>query len=288
VSQELDPERRDAAIARIATRQHGVVTATQLTAAGMATSSIRDRVTAGRLHRLHRGVYAVGHRGLSSEGRWLAGVLAFGDGAVLSHASAAQLWQLLPQPSSFDPDARQAPVHVTVPSRAGRIHRPGVVLHRSATLTQSDATHRHNIPVTSPCRTLADLRRALPQRLFARALRQAEFLRLPLDDRLERDRTRSELEAHFLRLCSRHRLPQPAVNVRIDRFEVDFLWSQARLVAELDGWESHRIRSAFEADRARDVRLKLLGYEVIRFTWRQITDDAAGVARTIGALLRAR
>jgi very-short-patch-repair endonuclease len=99
------------------------------------------------------------------------------------------------------------------------------------------------------------------------------------------DHTRSELEARFLTLCRRHRLPQPEVNVRVDRFLVDFLWRDARLVAEVDGWDSHRTRSAFEEDRARDVRLTLLGYDVVRFTWRQVEHDSKDVATTIRRLL---
>ena len=92
----------------------------------------------------------------------------------------------------------------------------------------------------------------------------------------------------MLSLCRRHRLPQPEVNVTIERTVVDFLWRDQALIVEVDGWESHRTRSAFEEDRARDARLAVLGYEVVRFTWRQVTDTAAGVAKTIRALLRAR
>jgi very-short-patch-repair endonuclease len=87
-------------------------------------------------------------------------------------------------------------------------------------------------------------------------------------------------------LCRRHRLPQPEVNVKVDRFEVDFLWRRDRLIVEVDGWESHRTRSAFEEDRKRDARLKELGYEVLRFTWRQMEEEARRVAATIRKLLR--
>ena len=90
----------------------------------------------------------------------------------------------------------------------------------------------------------------------------------------------------MLALCRRHRLPQPEVNVKVDRFEVDFLWRERQLVVEVDGWESHRTRSAFEEDRARDARLTLLGWEILRFTWRQLETDGPSVARTIRILLR--
>jgi len=121
---------------------------------------------------------------------------------------------------------------------------------------------------------------------FNGALREAEFLRLPIGDRFTSDGARTELEDRTVALCRRHRLPQPEVNQRVDRYEVDFLWPDSLLVVEVDGWESHRTRSAFEEDRARDARLKLLGYDVIRFTWRQVSGDAAAVAATIRALLQ--
>jgi very-short-patch-repair endonuclease len=155
-------------------------------------------------------------------------------------------------------------------------------------LGPEDRTLRHGIPVTTPARTLDDLHRVLPQTEFAAALRQAEYLHLPSGNRFKPDGTRSDLEGRMLSLCRRHRLPKPAVNTSLDRYLVDFLWADRSLVVEVDGWESHRTRSAFEEDRARDARLKLLGYEVVRFTRRQLSGDAAGVAATIRALLRAR
>jgi very-short-patch-repair endonuclease len=175
--------------------------------------------------------------------------------------------------------------HVTVPGNAR--HRPGIRVHRSRTLVPSQTTRRSGIPVTTASRTLIDLRRTLPQPQFARALREAEYLGLPIARELEPDHSRSEMEARFLGLCRRHRLPMPGVNMPIGGYDVDFLWLDRRLVVEVDGWGSHRTRSAFEADRARDVKLKLLGYEVVRFTWRQITDRPAEVASALRKLLRA-
>jgi very-short-patch-repair endonuclease len=267
---------RDASIARLAGIQHGVLSSMQLQAAGLSTSSIGDRVAAGRLHRIHRGVYAVGHPNLSDEGRWMAAVLACGHGAVLSHRSAAALWRLAPVAKVID---------VTIAQDSGRAARQGIRLHRSRTLSPADVTRRARIPVTKPARTLADLRRTIPSRQFAAALRQAEFLGLPLDDRVTQDHTRSELESRFLSICRRHRLPQPEVNVRVDCFVVDFLWRDERLIVELDGWQSHRTRSAFEEDRARDIRLKLLAFEVLRFTWRQVDRDPRRIASSIRSLL---
>lgn len=260
-----------------------MITRAQLRTHGVLPSGISDRVSAGRLHRLHRGVYAVGHAALGNEGRWMAAVLACGEGAVLSHRSAAALWGFLPlERPGVGP---RGPADVTVSGSSGRRKRNGIRLHRSRTLSTADVTVRSRIPVTKPARTLEDLRRVLPSKPFAAVLRQAEFLRLPLGDRIAPDHTRSELEASFLALCRRHRLPQPEVNARVDRFLVDFLWRDRRLIVELDGWESHRSRSAFEEDRARDARLKLLGYDVVRFTWRQLQSEPRQIAFGIRALL---
>lgn len=145
-------------------------------------------------------------------------------------------------------------------------------------------------PGDHPARTLLDLRQSFPSQVYASALREAEFLRLPLDGlpaEGDTPRTRSELESAFLALVRRHRLPPPEVNVQIDRHEVDFLWRPQRLVVEVDGWRAHRTRSAFEEDRARDAHLKLAGFEVLRLTWRQVEDDRRDVARKIRTLLSA-
>jgi very-short-patch-repair endonuclease len=207
----------------------------------------------------------------------MAAVLACGPDAVLSHTSAAALWQLLPQ---------RGFVHVTV--RGNGRGRPEIRVHRSRTLFPSEVTRRAGIPVTTPSRTLTDLRRLLPKPQFAAALRQAEYLGLPLGSSLNPDQTRSELEARFLALCRHHRLPRPAVNVRVASFVADVLWPEQRLIVELDGYRAHGGPSAFEADRARDVELKALGYDVLRLTWRRVTAEPGDVARTVRRLLRAR
>ena len=275
-----DKHRIDALIARIAAGQHGVVSLVQLRSTGLSSSAISRRVSSARLHRIHRGVYAAGHPRLSERGRWLAAVLACGAGAVLSHLSAAALWGIR--------RAAGGSVHVTVPRTSGVRQRDSIVVHRSSSLNAGHCTLREAIPVTTPSRTVADLRPLLSQMQFGAVLREAEFLGLLIEHEFESDGSRSELEQEMLALCRRHRLPQPEVNVRIDRFVVDFLWPPERLVVEVDGWYSHRSRSAFEEDRARDARLKLLGYEVVRFTWRQVTRERAKVARTIRTLLTAR
>jgi len=291
MAEESARPRPDEAIARIAANQHGVISFRQLTRAGIDRNGVHSRLRSGRLHRIHRGVYAVGHPGLSQKGKWKAAVLACGDRAVLSHRAAGALWQILTPPNPARALAVAEPVgcliDVTVPGDGGRKRRDGLRIHRSATLLPSHCTLRDAIPVTKPSRTLEDLRRVLPREEFVQALREAQYLRMPIGDHFNPDRSRTRLEGRFLVLCRRHRLPKPEVNVRVDRFKVDFLWREARLVAEVDGWEGHRMRSAFEEDRARDARLTLLGYTVVRFTWRQLSDEPKAVAATVRALHQA-
>jgi very-short-patch-repair endonuclease len=208
----------------------------------------------------------------------MAAVLACGAGAVLSHRSAAYLWEMLKR--------IPGPVHVTLPTRAGRRKRRGITIHRSSTLLASQTTAEEGIPVTSPSRTLLDLRRIAPPAEYRRALRQAEFDGLPLE--LPTDGTRSELESLFLKLCRRHRLSAPEVNARLGPFLIDCLWRSERLAVELDGYASHSGRQAFEDDRRRDVWLKLHGYEVMRFTYEQVTQRPAEVAAAARALLQRR
>src|SRR3954469_2847135 len=144
----------DRAIAALAARQYGLVTRAQLRALGLGETAIGKRAAAGRLHRVHRGVYAVGHRVLPVRGAWMAATLACGDGAVLSHTTAAALWELR---------ATDGSVHVTVPSSGGR-RRPGLVIHRDPTIAADGITTRHGLPVTKVARTLLDLAAMLPAR----------------------------------------------------------------------------------------------------------------------------
>ena len=245
----------DLLLARVARSQHGIVTTGQLVEAGLKTSTISKRMRNGRLHRIHQGVYAVGHEGLSDEARWMAAVLACGPGAVLSHGAAAVHWGLL-RPLA-------GPVDITVPTHNGRKRRRGIRMHRCATFgaplrphgtekrPASPVTLRDRIPVTTVARTIADLPSTLAPYLVRRAIRQAEFLRL--ETGIETDRTRSDLERDFLRLCRSYRLPLPEVNVLIDGMTVDFLWRHARLVVETDSYATHGGTIAFEDDRERGL-----------------------------------
>jgi very-short-patch-repair endonuclease len=281
-----------------ASRRHGVVSVDQLRAAGLTKHDVLHRVRTGRLHRIHRGVYAVGHRALSREGLWIAAVLAVGRaptqageilkrwGAAVSHRSAAELWGLL--------QLREGPVDVSILGDGGRRRRVGIRIHRSVSFLPADVTLRSGIPVTTPARTIADLRRAvtarragaLLERELRRAIREAEVLGLPIGEVPGRDRSRSDLEGDFLEICRRHRLPRPDVNVRVGRDLVDFLWRDHRLIVETDGYIYHRGRVAFEDDRDRDLRLRGLGFDVIRISEKQIDEEARRVAETLATALR--
>jgi very-short-patch-repair endonuclease len=282
------------AMAALANRQHGVVARDQLVELGLSRNVIARHVQRGRLHRLHRGVYAVGHRALSREAHWMAAVLASGDGAVLSHRSAAALWGIR--------DSRRATIDVTSPRER---RRPGIDTHH-ARLAPDEVTMHRAIPVTTPARTLLDLAALLDQHRLARAAERAEALRLtsptslgalaaryprrpgtPAIRRLQPTdtTTRSELERRFLTLLEAEKLPRPLVNTPIDRYEADFAWPAANLIAELDGYQTHATRAAFERDRARDRTLQTQGWRVLRITWRQLEDDPEQIAAELRALL---
>ncbi len=201
---------------------------------------------------------------------------------MVSHRSAAAVWGVLPPP--------EGPIDVTVPGDGGRRKRRGIAMHRSATLTAGVTSRRNGIAVTSPARTLRDLHRTAPDGVYRRAVRRALDLRLIRSEDLEREPelTRSELERIFRSRCRRHRLPQPEVNARIGPYEVDFLWRDQRVIVETDSWRHHGDRSAFERDRARDVQLQGLGFRVLRFTHRQLTEDHYAVITALGPLLGQR
>jgi very-short-patch-repair endonuclease len=157
-------------------------------------------------------------------------------------------------------------------------------VHRPRVLLAGETTRLRGIPVTTPARTISDLRRVVSEEDLHRAVREAGVLGLSVGSDLAGDRTRSELEQRFLRLCRRHGLQAPEVNVRIDSFLVDFLWRDRRLVVETDGYRYHRGRAAFEDDRVRDLRLRELGYDVIRLSYRQVAGDPSGVAAVLKRL----
>lgn len=301
---QRQPRRVDDEIAALAERQHGLVTREQLLALGLRRKAIDYRVSCGRLHVVQRGVYAVGHRLLSREGRWMAAVLAAGPGAVLSHTSAAALWRIR--------SSSGRRVDVTVP-RVLR-SRSAVRFHH-ASLPDDEVSRVRGMAVTTPPRTLLDLAGVVSRHELERAFREAAYLRLTdprsvadlvarrpdgrgraatrailADRRIGATVTRSELEERFLSLVDTFDLPRPHVNALLDlpgaqRIEVDCLWRHQSLVVELDGHASHATSRGFERDRARDRALQAIGWRVIRITWRQLHEDSGAVVRDLRALL---
>lgn len=203
----------------------------------------------------------------------MAAVLALGDASV-SHRSAAALWRMLP--------VSPGPIEVSLPSRGGRRRHRGIRIHRPRSLPPEDVSRRDGISVTTPARIVADLRRTATPAELRQAIRQAEASGLELGPSVDGDRTRSELEHLFLRLCRLNKLPMPEVNVRVGTRVVDFLWGERRLIVETDGYRYHRGRAAFEDDRARDLELRALGFEVIRLSYKQVTEEA----ERVGVILR--
>ena len=288
-------------MAELAGRQHGVVSVPQLRAAGLSKSTVHRWVTGGRLHRLHVGVYAVGHASVTIYGRYMAAVLACGPDAMLSHRSAGSIRDLR---------TSRGRIEVTSPRQLGP--RPGVLIHRSRTLCEEDCGELHGIPVTTVARTLLDLAAVLPPRELARALDRAERLNLfdlaEIHAALGRARgrrgaaalrraiaewephhTRSELEDRFRELVSGAGLPPPRMNLQLRgasrTHEVDALWPASRLVVELDGFAFHRTRSDRERDAARDADLEVAGYRVMRLTWDEVTVHRARTLRRLRLLL---
>jgi len=292
----------DVVLAALADAQHGVVSRSQLLTLGVSRHRIEHRVSAGRLQPVHRGVYAFGHRALRPEGRWMAAVMAGGGTAVLSHAAAAAAWELRRRGSGA--------IDVTVVGHGGRNRRNGVRFHRTVTLDVQDTTTHLAIPITTPLRTVLDLAATLSGRPLEHLLDLAEQRRLidfaqlrrRLDDRPGRPgspslqavlslytagstATRSEMEERFLGLCGDHGLPRPGVNRPIEGEEVDFVWRDARLIVEVDGYRYHRSPSSFESDRERDVMLAVAGWQVLRFTWTQLTRRPTWVAGAVSKRL---
>jgi very-short-patch-repair endonuclease len=289
----------DRLIARLAERQHGVVSRAQLLHAGAGVGAIDHRVVGERLHVVHLGVYSVGHSALAIDARRMAAVLAAGPRAVLSHRAAAAVWQL----KSSDH------LEVTAPTER---RRPGIRIHRSK-LPPDEITTIRAIPVTTIPRTLLDLAATLPDHQLERVVNEAEAQglrdRLSLADLVARypgrkglrtikqilERlqagttvTHSELEARFLAFIRKTGLPSPALNAHLMGFECDCMWRDQRVVVELDGHATHDNFGAFERDRARDRALAAGGWRTVRITWRQLHAEpesiAADLRRVLGAL----
>lgn len=297
---------RDRGLAEITKHQHGIVARAQVEGAGLSSETIDRWIRKGRLHRIHPGVYALGHDAITVRGRWMAAVFASGPGAVLSHRSATALWGVW--------GSGAGEVHVTVP-RKTRSRRS---IHRHfGALPVDEVTNRDGIPVTSAARSVLDLAADRGEPAAESALRELEYLGIygPLSlpallarhphhpgativtrclERLKDDpggRVRSPLEELFLPFLDAHRIPRPRLNpwlsVGEDRFQVDCFWPEARLVGELDGFQSHGSRRAMGEDRRRDRRLLAASFRVVRITRPQLLAEPHDVAADLRTLIRA-
>ena len=294
--------RSHAAVAELASRQFGLVTYAQLRRLGFSGGTIGRSSRALRLHRVHRGVYCVGHAVLSDHGRCLAAVMASGRGTVISHQAAAWLWGLLPNcPRTID---------VTVPRHGGK--RAGMMLHHSSTLVPEEHGKFGSIPVTALPRTLLDLAASTSPRLTWSAVDRAErrgVLDLAAIDSMLRRRRghrgaerlrkalviyrepgfyRARSERLLRRLVKKAGLQQPLINTWVDRFEIDVYWEAERFAVEVDGWEAHRTRKAFEDDRLRQEEMKLADIDMIRISARRIEQHPDKVGRNLALLLERR
>jgi predicted transcriptional regulator of viral defense system/very-short-patch-repair endonuclease len=296
-----DKTRTHAAVAELAGRQYGVVSGRQLATRGWTRSRVSDATIAGRLHRVHQGVYAVGHPGVSPHGRCLAAVLAGGDGALLSHYSAAWLWGLLSGCGTV--------IDVTAP--LPRHSRDGICVHSADGLHAEDRSSSEGIPVTAVPKTLLDLA-AASERNLSWAMSRAKHkglldliaidalidrntgragvkrLRLAMAEYREPAFTRSGLERRFLRLVREAGLPRPSMNLFVANFELDAYWPSLRFAVELDTYDYHGGRREFEADRLRQEDLKLVGIEMTRVTGARITADPDAVAKRLRRLFDQR
>jgi very-short-patch-repair endonuclease len=291
----------DHLIAAMAEGQHGIVSRRDLLEAGVSRDAICHRVSNGRLHPLHRGVYAVGHRILTREAVWAAATLAGGPGAVLSHRSAAALWGLRASKT----------LDLTLPR--GRRPFADVRAHRLP-IRADEVTRVHGIQVTTVPRTLFDLAAILPRHQVEQTINEAEVRRItdPLSlvdlvDRYPRRHgvatikailatldsgarvTRSEFEARFLDFLEETGLPSPEINASLpiggNWVECDCVWRDRQVVVELDGRATHGTAVAFERDRARDRKLSAQGWAHVRLTWRQLRDEPEAISSDLAKIL---
>jgi very-short-patch-repair endonuclease len=296
------------AVWALARRQHGVVARRQLIELGASRSWIEHRIARGRLHPIHRGVYAVGRPELTREGRWMAAVLACGPGAHLSHQSAGAGWQMLPKRPKIG--APTAPIHVCMDAALFR-QPPAIRVHRTSTLVPDDLTTHRGIPVTSPSRTLIDLATMLPSHRLEAAVNEAdkldlvdpETLRLDLEHRkgqpgvprlralLDRHTFRltdSELERRFLRIVRKTGLPLPETQIKSSGHRVDFYWPELGLIVETDGLRYHRTPAQQAKDNRRMQAHAAAGRTAIRISHYEIRFECDRVVALLTDLIRGR
>jgi very-short-patch-repair endonuclease len=287
--------------AAVASRQHGLITRAQLLELGLTARVLYGLTHARWLTRVHRGVYRVGPLS-PPRSREMAAALACGPRALLSHESAAWLWEFRERTKS------SSPVDVRVPEDV-RIRRRGIRVHRTTRLDPDDIAELDSIPLTSPARTIVDLAARLGVRELERVVARAERERLVTPAKLagvvarhpgqpgvatlarligQPDGaafTRSELEVRFRDELARFGLPSPRFNARVGGFELDCWWPDARMAAELDGAAYHASWRSQENDRRRDRELAALGITVVRVAWRHLVDETeltmVGIAQAL-------
>jgi very-short-patch-repair endonuclease len=286
----------------LARRQHGIVSIRQLQQLlGYSRTAVRRMVESGRLYPIHHGVYAVGHSNLSRRAECLAAVLAVGPGALLSYYSAGWLWGLW--------TGSPKPIHVTATVTRHHPTPKGLTRHRARNLTEDDRALVDGIPVTSVARTLLDLAWKLRSDQLRRVLARAEDLGLldldAINASIERNRghhgakrlrqalanyerpiwTRSEFERRFVEHLVAFGLPRPATGWNEVGHEIDVYWPERRFGVELDAWETHGTRHAFEADHERDLDFALAGVRTVRVSERQFHREPATIAGRVATLL---
>lgn len=295
----LNPQNLGREVWHLARAQHGVVALFQLLELGYTMSAVKHRMTAGRLHPVRRGVYAIGRPGLAREGEWMAAALSCGPQAALSHQTAGALWRTCSESGA---------IHVTIPPHADH-RQAGLIAHRRMTLGADDVTRQHGIPVTTPVRTLIDIATKLPTSELEAAVNEAdkldlidpERLRAELEDRkgqagvphlrslLDRRTfvlTDSQLERWFLPIARSAGLGLPETRARVNGFKVDFFWPDLGLVVETDGLRYHRTPAQQARDRLRDQAHTVAGLIPLRFTHWQVRHRRHYVRETLEAVAR--
>lgn len=278
-----------------AARQHGIVTRQQLLAIGYGRRSIQHRIARGRLFPVTEGIYAVGWPALNQKRRWMAAVLVGGEGAALSHGSAAALWEI--------GNEQVGQIDVSVLRRC-ELQRPGLLIRGRPSMSAEDIVIRDDIPVTSPIRTLVDQAAGLAPILLERAINDAdkrdlvdpETLRRELErfagepgvrplrqllDKLSFRLSDSDLEIYFRRIVAASKLPMPLSKARVNRFEVDFFWPELGLVVETDGLRYHRTPATQIRDARRDRAHVMAGMTPLRFTHYEVRYEPRRVERAL-------
>ena len=292
---------RDLAAARVAARQRTIVSCEQLAACGMGSEAIRHRNSAGRLHVVFHGVYSFGCGELPPLAREQAALLACGEGAFLSHRSAAFVWGMR--------KIAPATVEITVVGRS-RASRKGIRVHRIRAIDDREVRHHAGLWVSSPARAVLEVaavapgelvdvideglaRRVLDRRELERVLarnrpcRGAARLAALLGDETAMAITRSKAEKAFLRLMRDAGLPRPEVNVEFGSYVPDFMWRRERLIVELDSPTFHGGPGTFQNDREKDLFYRDARFDVLRFTREHVVHEPARVlVRVVQALAR--